>query len=551
MRAAQVGIDIVGQNVANANTPGYHRQVAGLATRSPVVVAGLERGTGVEVTQIDRVRSGVLEATLLEYSGDLASVETQLETARQLEALIGFGDGSLSDRVAVLYQRMEELSARPHDETGRRLVIEAAQSLADSFERLSGDLDRVRNASVEQANGIVEQIGLIANEIQYLNIEIGKSAAAGRSPNDLADRRDSLARELGDLLDVSIHHNDGSVLVGDGSVIIGSGQTPSLVLHDGAGGLQLQRGMDGRQLDLTRGALAGLIEDANSTVPQLRQSLDTLAAGIMDTLDAIHVRGVGLDGAFKELTGQRFIADSTQPLQQALPTADIRAGTFSISTLNDSTGERTLHQITVDPQADSLEDIAARLSEIDEIVATINSATGSMVIRSGEGFSFDFTGVGSDTNALPEMDETHLLSALGLNTFFIGTDAQTMNVNPELLASPGRLAASVTGQPGDSQNLTTMIESRFQPQAGLGGRTVEQDVGEIVAKVGSNVVSLESSSTSLNAVQANIESQIASISGVNPDEEVLRMLQYQRAYEAAARYISTVNDITLELLQII
>ena len=551
LRAAQVGMDIVGQNIANAATPGYHRQVVNLVNRVPVVLSGLERGSGVDVANISRIRSGVLETSLLEYSGDLNAMEVQLQTARQLESLVGFGAGSLSEQVSILYERMEDLSARPHDETGRRLVVEAAQELAASFRRISGDLAHMQSQGELRAKGILDDVNAIAVEIRGLNVEIDNSLAAGRNPNDLADRRESLIGELSELLDITVSQR-GAVLIGDGSVLIGAGRIPSLQLSD-QGPLQLQRATDSRPIDLAQGQLGGLFESLNHSIPQLQQSLDALASDIMRTLDEIHVQGVGLDGAFTTLVGQRSVSDPDIPLRHALSSigTPVRAGTFPLTIVDDATGARTLHEISVDPEVDSLHDLANRLSALPDIVATVDEGTGTLAIRSEAGTSFDFTGVGDDPGASRLRDESHVLLALGMNTFFAGNDAKTIAVNSDLLSSPSRLATTRTGQPGDSTNLTALIESREDVQAELGGRTVEQVVADVVVGLGADVASLERSTAGLEAVHANIESQIASVSGVNPDEEVLRLLQYQRAYEAAARYLSTVNEMTLELMQII
>ena len=143
------------------------------------------------------------------------------------------------------------------------------------------------------------------------------------------------------------------------------------------------------------------------------------------------------------------------------------------------------------------------------------------------------------------------MTSLGLNTFFRGSDAATIGVNSTLLKSHSHLATSITGEPGDSDNLTAMIAKRWQTNAILGDLTPEQHLADITAGVGSNVASLRRTGEGLEAVTANLNSQIASLSGVDPDEEMLKMIEYQRAFEASARFISVINETNDELMRII
>src|SRR5688572_6202977 len=89
-------LDLAGQNITNANTPGYHRRVASLAA----ITTGSEVGLGVEITQVRRLIDQTLETAVLRSTYSLQDMTTQLNTLRQVEGNLDIGDGSVNDLLA-------------------------------------------------------------------------------------------------------------------------------------------------------------------------------------------------------------------------------------------------------------------------------------------------------------------------------------------------------------------------------------------------------------------------------------------------------------------
>jgi flagellar hook-associated protein FlgK len=145
-------------------------------------------------------------------------------------------------------------------------------------------------------------------------------------------------------------------------------------------------------------------------------------------------------------------------------------------------------------------------------------------------------------------DTSGILAATGLNTFFKGNNAKNIEVNEALLANPAMLATTTTGNPSDTTNLQRMVAVRDKRIFSNGTQTLEQYVTDIIAAVGLDVSDLEQIATNNADLQATLQGQIESSSGVDVNEEVARMLQFQRSLQAAAQYISTQNDVLTELL---
>lgn len=643
LRAAQVGLNVVGQNLANANTPGYHRQSALLADRDSFNWYGLEQGSGVAVSQIRRAHSSVIERALLQNTSDQSQIKSQLDYARQLESIFQFRNGSLPDEINNLFDRLEELSARPDQRVLRQDVINTAQKLVTAIQNNASDMDGMSSSIVGELGSMVDRINGLNREIADLNSRIRNAKLQGRQPNDLLDRRGALVQELSTMVDVQVNEAEDSVILGGGAVLIGAGEPPQLELRRGDEGWAIYRATGQSPLEMGQGNVAAALITLNETLPGYGEQLDRLAQGLIQTLDSQHVLGVGLGGPFDLLVGQRTVADVDASLASLEGPLPITTGQLVISRLDEATGLRTLHEIEIDPDVDTLRTVADKISQIPDIQAVVDSQRGSISIVAEGGYRFDFSGLPQnrpDTSALSgtsvpsvsgvyegdqnqsysfrftgsgqvgvtdglqielrdasgrivetlnigagyspgselefgnglkvqlasgtvvagesfavdavaHADQTGFLVALGLNTFFTGDNAHTLQVNADLVADSDRLATSLTGQPGDSVNLTRLISRRDRTLDSLDNRSAQSFTYDLTAAVGSDVLSLDQARESLDIVGANLEAQQASISGVDPDEEVAQMLVYQRSYEAAARYLSTINQTTQELMLLI
>jgi len=115
--------------------------------------------------------------------------------------------------------------------------------------------------------------------------------------------------------------------------------------------------------------------------------------------------------------------------------------------------------------------------------------------------------------------------------------AATMAVQ---ITDPSLIAASSDGSPNSNGNVAVL--AAVQNQNVAGGQTPTDYYSSIVANVGNDV---SNGSAELNASQlalTQLQDQLGSISGVSLDEEASNMVQYQRAYDAAANVVTTIND---------
>jgi len=148
-------------------------------------------------------------------------------------------------------------------------------------------------------------------------------------------------------------------------------------------------------------------------------------------------------------------------------------------------------------------------------------------------------------------DSSGILTALGLNAFFVGDGSANMGVS-ELLSSDHRnLATSRSGLPGDAANLHALARLRDAAAFGSNNVTLTEEIGVLTASIGSTVQDLSATKENLTAVRQALDAERDSLSGVDPNEELVHMLEFQRAFQMASRYISTLNQTLDELMNIV
>jgi flagellar hook-associated protein FlgK len=148
-------------------------------------------------------------------------------------------------------------------------------------------------------------------------------------------------------------------------------------------------------------------------------------------------------------------------------------------------------------------------------------------------------------------DETGLLASLGLQSFFSGNSLKDLSVNPDLQASPAQLAASRTGGYSDGQQLDRIIALRSEPVFSNSGESIEERLASITGQSGSLVSSKQQELGQRDVRQQQLESSRDELSGVDPNEELLQMLQYQRAFQAASRFVTSIDNTLNELLNLV
>ena len=148
-------------------------------------------------------------------------------------------------------------------------------------------------------------------------------------------------------------------------------------------------------------------------------------------------------------------------------------------------------------------------------------------------------------------DTSGALAALGINTFFRGDSAATIEVRPNIISDPSQLAASLKGIGNGADNAIKIAEAFSKSTELLGGRSINALYDEMIAGTTREINSQKGITDGLRNFQQTLEAKNLGISGVNLDEEAVKMLLYQRAFQASSKLVSVAKEMLDTLVNII
>lgn len=547
----QRALDLIGQNLANATTPGYHRQAPNLINR----VTNEVQGTGVDVASITRFTAAPVRTAILSGNSEQGAIDARLDVRRQVESTLGSGTGGIGDQLSNFFNQIEQLTARPDDTAARRPLVVAAGDLAKQFNTAAGDIDRLRSDIGGQIPKVVDEVNTFAARIADFNNRIAIREHAGDQANDLRDQRDQLVDELSKRIDIkTVEQPFGvvNVIASGAAVVVGEFANKFQVGPDATGNLVITQSGSPQPVTFKSGSLGALLQEYNTDIPATRSRLDALAGQLISRVNTVQATGIGLGGPITSTTGTVSASSATVPLNAANLPFPITAGQLTVSVTDTATGNRTNTTIAIDPATQSLQDIATALGGIPGLQASINAPSNTLQLQAQPGFAFDFAG--RDTNppgggAVANPDSAGLLAALGVNGLFAGTNAVGIAVRPEIVADPNLLAASLTGQPGDATNLERFAAIR--DLAVIGGRTLAGEFADQAAAVGTDVKALGDRQTAQAGLMQSLSGQEQSVTGVDMNEELVHLLDFQRMVSGASKYLGVVNSALDEIMNII
>ena len=611
MLAFQRALELTGHNIANANTPGYSRQVAEFSSRIGGGSGQNYIGGGTQITVIKRVYDALLGEQLQNATSGQARFEVLDTLASRVDTLLADADTGLSTGLQSFFNSVQDLGNDPSSIPIRQALIGEADGLANRFNALDQRLDEVESEVNDRLQLAVGQINQIAGAIAEINDDIAL-AGQGARPNDLLDQRDRLVTELSGLITVNTAlQEDGAmnVFIGSGqSLVVGAqarrlGVSPSefdptrmSVFYEGAAGATAL------DTSLSGGRLGGLLEFRKSVLEPARQSLGQTAIAFTAQFNEQHASGMDLRG---NLGGDFFAIDPPTVLYSSGNTGAATVST-SVTDLGALTGADYILEydgasyglvradsgqpVTMTGSGTAADPFVA--DGISLVVAGAASAGDRMMIRSGHGIAGSLRNQVSDPQAVAMAAPTRSAAAASnIGSASISAAAVIDPGDPALLSSAviefvdpttytingaGSFAYSdgspiiingssvtISGQPsagdqftiqanygasGDNSNGLLLTDIQSRGLLEGGTISINENYGRLVSGVGSTTAQIQANLDAQNVVLANAEQSMLSNSGVNLDEEAANLIRYQQAYQAAAQVVSVVQTLFDSLL---
>lgn len=447
IQAAQVGIDLTGNNLANVSNPSYARRRIVLESRR--IAEGLPGG--VSIRMVEAVRDNLLDSQVVREKAATAHLESrqgafqlaqgflgqtvdqQSSAGNLAQAAIGSGQYHLAYGLSQFFGAAQRAAVNPNSMADRQILALNSSQLADRFRqvdsqlrRIGVDMDKDIREEVFKANELLKQISEVSREL---------SVVKNTRPDSVASLQDQLQvrmEELGDIVSFESVTDESSQLeitIGGVALISSNRLVGSLATTGDPGRLDVGVvGQNGIGAPIGTGRIRGWIEARDGGIQDLIDQNDRLARTLMSEVNRLHAAGTGLDGA-------------------------------------------------------------------------------------------------------------------GGRDFFVGTGAGDIRVDAVLMADPRKIQLSGTGSAGDNSIAVAIGRLQETAIADLGGQTFAGYYNQAVAAIGQQLSGTNSQLRDQEVIVGLLRSQRQAVSGVNLDEEMSNLLVMQRAFQASARLVSTVDTL--------
>jgi len=372
LMANYAALQVTGNNVANANTPGYSRQSIELATAFSQQTGNGFFGKGVDVTTVTRAHDAFLTREAATAASLAAADDARSAQLQKLETVFPTGEDGLGYTAQQLFNAFVDVSNKPQDTAARQVVLARVGDLAARFRAASDQLDAQQAGIAQDLRTSVESINALTTRIASLNANIASAQGTGHAPNDLLDQRDAAIADLSKIVQVTtVASADGTVgvfLGGAQRLVLGGESTPLVALADPFDPAKVQLGVS--EGGTTRafpdgfiagGSVAGLLRVQNHDIPDARGLLGQMASAIAGALNDQQALGVDLGsppgaGAPLLSIGAATVAPSSNnamaggvPVASYVNGAGVRVSSVSIAVVSTSQLQPSDYELVADP----------------------------------------------------------------------------------------------------------------------------------------------------------------------------------------------------------
>jgi flagellar hook-associated protein 1 FlgK len=319
--ADQASLNVVANNVANANTPGYTTETANFQENQPLVIGGVSYGDGVTETGATSARDRVLTERLNQQQQMASSTGSELTALNTVQALFTPDSGAssaeagdISTDLTGFFSSFASLEANPANNPQREEVLSSATTLAADVSNAAASLNSQRSALDQEANAVPAQVNSLTTALAQLDQQIQSSSPNGDA-GTLEDQREQDLSQLSQLIginQITTENNGISVTTTAGQPLVSEGQSFQLttgsvngVTHFFVGGTDITN-----QLASGGGELGGFLTARDQDIPNVLASLDQLAYSVSTQVNTLNNAGTDLAGVSGVIVPPSVVASS-------------------------------------------------------------------------------------------------------------------------------------------------------------------------------------------------------------------------------------------------
>ena len=360
----------------------------------------------------------------------------------------------MSSRFSSFLAAINDVANQPEQLPLRNSIISEGELLVADITSLRTRVDQLRTGQTVRIENLVDEANNLIDEIADLNLKITKQESNGLLASEAGglrtQRYDALNR-LSEIIPTRfIEQPNGNVDVYSGSeYVLFSGHRQHIetaTIEDRGVDVEVvQFTQTHSQISQAGGELRGVIDGRDEILGAFTDDLDQIASSLISAVNRIHSSGEGLEG-YSTITSTNRVDDANAVLSNVDLPGSINHGSFELKVTNKQTGITKVETIRIDLDGigsndTSLEDLRAAIDSAANVSATITT-TGELKLDADPDFDLRFAD-----------DTSGVLAALGINTFFTGSDSATIGINSLVKENQNLLATGQGAGPSDNRNV--------------------------------------------------------------------------------------------------
>lgn len=591
-------MNTVGHNLSNATKPGYSRQRVTMKTEIPLYAPQLNRakkqgqlGQGIVVQSIDRIKDELLNTRIVEESHRLGYWTSQDKFISMLEDVYNEPeDQSIRKRLNDFWESWQDLANQPQGLAERKIILERGKSFCELIRSRFHSLERIYIMANDEIKITTDEANNYIKNIANLNKQISKSQAMKDNPNDLMDARDLMVEKLGNLISVSIENKQDPnefLIHSEGRHLVQGSIANEFKLEATNGPTRTRWSIlwaNNDKVNLETGKLGSLLNIRDEEIKNEINELNNLAVNIIELVNEIHETGYGMD----KKNGRSFFSKELK-LTDDRGRYDTNGNgqfdsvhVFKINSTNEIFPEEKLgfygtlkfeatnsNEIIEIPYnaPDTVQDLINRINNSNaQVTARINSE-GKFEIKAvkeqeNENITFKIKHIEDSglfltkyTGILNESGPEGAYDYRNIDTIDKLTSKSTYSISPlknpaawikvadTIDLDPSKIAAGInspTNEISIGDNQAALRISSFGNSQIMIGKNLT--LNDYFANTASNIAIKGQISEITKESQSQILKDLTdlrmSISGVNKDEELANMIEFQQAFIAASKFIT-------------
>ncbi|MGJ7344036.1 flagellar hook-associated protein FlgK [Morganella morganii] len=526
INAAQGGLSVISNNLANAGVGYYHRQSAVFGENPGTMTTNGYFGNGTYFSHVRREFDEFVNTQYNNARSRSGDYEAFMKNASGVDDLLSNSTDDLAGMLGSFFTSLDEAASDASDKTLVDVFLGKAKTMVSQMKEADRRLREMDNDVNHQIDNKVKDINTYAEKIAKLNEQISNSRAVnGAEPNDLLDVRDRLVSELNSVIGIKVIEQNGNfnVSFANGLPLVTGGRANRLeAVASGADDSRLSVGFvdsagnvrEIKDEQIRGGELSGVLRSRREIIDPARQKLNQMALVFAEKFNEVYRKGYDANGN----TGKDFFAVGSGSVVSNTHNKGKADFDIKYSDVSKVTGNN------YDVSYDGTNWNVTRLPEGTVVNATFDSATGTLSFEGMDVKIANNTAQAGDSFLLKPVDNV----IGGMNTL-INNAADFA-------------AADSTGGASNNENIKELVKLQDQKLVG-GTSTLSDFYASLVNDVGSKASQAQIDSEVQNKLTVSFYEQQQGISGVNTNEESVQMQKMQQFFNANAKVLSTVDEL--------